>query len=138
MYDLALQVVSLCDIHPQEIGGLMVKIEELLMDEAILAEIGVRLAQRRLELQLTQEILAEQAGISKRTVERIEAGATAQMSTFIRLLRALDLLDRLETLVPEAGPRPMDLVKLKGKARKRASGKRKVTEAGPWQWGDET
>jgi transcriptional regulator with XRE-family HTH domain len=116
----------------------LVKIEELLTDEAILAELGGRLAQRRLELQLTQETLAEQAGVSKRTVERIEAGATTQMSTVIRVLRVLELLDRLETLVPEAGPRPMDLVMLKGKARKRASGKRKSADEGPWQWGDET
>jgi len=114
------------------------KIEGLLTGEAILAELGGRLAQRRLELQLTQEMLAEQAGVSKRTVERIEAGATTQMSTLIRILRVLELLDRLETLVPEAGPRPMDLIKLKGKARKRASGKRKSTDKGPWHWGDET
>ncbi|GAB6111676.1 helix-turn-helix domain-containing protein [Desulfomicrobium salsuginis] len=114
------------------------KIDGLFTDEAILAELGGRLAQRRLELQLTQEMLAEQAGVSKRTVERIEAGATAQVSTLIRVLRVLELLDRLETLVPEAGPRPMDLVRLKGKARKRASGKRQAAHAGPWQWGDET
>lgn len=114
------------------------KIDGLFTDEAILAELGGRLAQRRLELQLTQEMLAEQAGVSKRTVERIEAGATAQMSTLIRVLRVLELLDRLETLVPEAGPRPMDLVRLKGKARKRASGKRQTAHAGPWQWGDES
>ena len=114
------------------------KIEGLLTDEAILAELGGRLARRRLELQFTQEMLAEQAGVSKRTVERIEAGATAQISTLIRILRALELLNRLETLVPEAGPRPMDLVKLKGKARKRASGKRQSAKDGPWQWGDET
>jgi len=114
------------------------KIDGLLTDEAILTELGGRLAQRRLEFQFTQEMLAEQAGVSKRTVERIEAGATAQMSTMIRILRALELLDRLETLVPEAVPRPMDLVKLKGKARKRASGKRQSTKEGPWQWGDET
>ncbi len=113
------------------------KIEGLLTDEAILLELGGRLAQRRLELRLTQEMLAEQAGVSKRTVERIEAGATTQMSTLIRVLRVLELLDRLETLVPEAGPRPMDLVRLKGKARKRASGKRKSLDKGPWQWGDE-
>ncbi len=114
------------------------KIEGLLTDEAILAELGARLAQRRLELELTQEMLAEQAGVSKRTVERIEAGATSQMSTLVRILRALGLADRLETLVPEAGPRPMDLVRLKGKARKRASGKRKSADEGPWHWGDET
>jgi DNA-binding XRE family transcriptional regulator len=114
------------------------KIEGLLTDEAILAELGGRLAQRRLELQLTQEMLAEQAGVSKRTVERIEAGATTQSSTLIRVLRVLDLLDRLETLAPGAGPRPMDLIRLKGKARKRASGKRKSTDKGSWQWGDES
>ncbi|MEN7972915.1 MAG: helix-turn-helix domain-containing protein [Verrucomicrobiota bacterium] len=113
------------------------KIEKLLMDDAILVELGRRLAQRRLELQLTQADLAEQAGISKRTVERIEVGATTQMSTMIRILRALELLDRLEALVPESGPRPMDLIKLKGNARKRASGKRKSEGKGPWQWGDE-
>ncbi|NTW51977.1 MAG: helix-turn-helix domain-containing protein, partial [Chlorobiaceae bacterium] len=60
------------------------KIEGLLTEEAILAELGRRFAQRRLELQLSQEMLAEQAGVSKRTVERVEAGATMQMSTMIR------------------------------------------------------
>lgn len=114
------------------------KIEGLLTDETVLAELGRRLAQRRLELQLTQEVLAEQAGVSKRTVERIEAGATAQTSTLVRVLRVLELLDRLETLVPEAGPRPMDLVRLKGKARKRASGRRKSRDKEPWHWGDDT
>lgn len=114
------------------------KIEELLTDEAILVELGGRLAQRRLELQLTQEMLAEQAGVSKRTVERIEVGATAQTSTLIRILRVLELLGQLEALVPEVGPRPMDLIKLKGKARQRASGKRKSTKQEPWHWGDET
>ncbi len=44
-------------------------------DEAVLREIGARMARRRLDFQLTQADLAEQAGVSKRTVERIEAGA---------------------------------------------------------------
>jgi transcriptional regulator with XRE-family HTH domain len=113
------------------------KIEGLLTDEAILAELGGRLAQRRLELQLTQEMLAGQAGVSKRTVERVEAGATMQMSTMIRILRVLELLDRLETLVPVVGPRPMDLLRLKGRERKRASGKRSPKDDKPWTWGDE-
>jgi len=113
------------------------KIEPLLADEATLAELGGRLAQRRLELQLTQAELAEQAGVSKRTVERVEAGATTQTATLIRILRVLELLDRLEMLVPAAGPSPMDLLKLKGKERKRASRKKKSPSGKPWQWGDE-
>ena len=37
-------------------------------DDAVLEEFGRRLARRRLNLQLTQAKLAEQAGVSKRTV----------------------------------------------------------------------
>lgn len=114
------------------------KIERLLTDDAILSELGVRLAKRRLELQLTQADLAEEAGVSKRTVERLEAGETTQTSTLIRILRVLDLLDRLDALVPEPGPRPMDLLKLKGKERRRASGSRKQGDPGGWTWEDES
>lgn len=113
------------------------KIEGLLTDEAVLIELGGRLARRRIELGLAQAALAEQAGVSKRTVERIEAGAAAQTVTLIRILRVLDLLSRLETLVPDAGPSPMDLLKLKGKERKRAPRKKKSPSGKPWQWGDE-
>ncbi len=50
------------------------KITGLLTDEAVLAELGARIAGRRVELQLTQAAVAEQAGIAKRTLERMEAG----------------------------------------------------------------
>ena len=114
------------------------KLDGLLNDKAILMELGERLARRRLELQLTQADLAEQAGISKRTVERVEAGATTQVSTMIRIIRVLELLDRLEMLVPDVGPRPMDLIKLKGKKRQRASRKKPQSERASWKWGDES
>ena len=58
---------------------------------------------------------------AKRTVERIEAGSSAQMSSVIRILRTLELLPRLDHLFPETEPRPMDLLKRKGKPRRRAS-----------------
>lgn len=114
------------------------KINPLLTDDTILAELGTRLAKRRLELQLTQAALAEEAGVSKRTVERIEAGATTQVLTLIRILRVLELLEHLDVLVPEPGPSPIDLLKLKGKERQRASGRRGEEEKGEWTWGDES
>jgi len=110
-----------------------------LADEAILGEIGGRIARRRLELQLTQADLAEQAGVAKRTVERIEAGASAQMSSLIRIFRVLEVLPGLELLLPESQPGPMELLKHKGKPRQRASGKRTaggVEEPRPWSWDD--
>ncbi|TCD47349.1 helix-turn-helix transcriptional regulator [Chlorobium sp. N1] len=114
------------------------KIEGTLTDEAILGELGGRLAGRRLELQLSQETLAEQAGISKRTVERIESGATTQISSMIRVMRTLGILERLEALVPERRPRPMDLVKLEGKARKRTRSRKTPENRKNWTWGDES
>jgi len=79
-------------------------------------------------------------GVSKRTVERIEAGSTsAQMSSLIRVFRALDLLQDLDRMIPEAGPGPMDMLKRKGKTRQRASKSRKPEDSEkPWTWDDET
>jgi transcriptional regulator with XRE-family HTH domain len=115
------------------------KISELLTDDAILAEIGERIARRRLDLQLTQADVAEQAGVSKRTVERIEAGASAQLSSVIRIFRALDQLPGLDHMLPEAVPRPMDLLKRKGKVRQRASTRSRSNQSDePWSWDDKS
>lgn len=115
------------------------KISKLLTDEAALAEIGARIAGRRLELGLSQAEVAEQAGVGKRTLERIEAGESAQLSSFIRILRVLDALPGLEGVIPEAGSRPMELLKRKSKVRQRAPGRRAAPRPGkPWSWGDES
>ncbi|MGD9874233.1 MAG: helix-turn-helix transcriptional regulator [Kiritimatiellia bacterium] len=113
------------------------KIDALLTDDAVLAELGQRLARRRIDMGLTQEELAREAGVSKRTLERMESGSTAQMKTVLRVLRVLDLMSRLESLLPERGPSPMELLKQQGKARQRASSRVVRESAEPWQWGDE-
>lgn len=88
-----------------------------------LQELGSRLAAQRLTLNLTQAQLAEQAGVSKRTLERLESGAVStQLSAFLRVCRVLGLHDRLELLVPEPESSPIAQLKLKGRTRKRASG----------------
>jgi transcriptional regulator with XRE-family HTH domain len=114
------------------------EISRYLSDDAVLAEIGARLTSLRLDLQLTQADLAEQAGVSKRTVERIETGASAQMSSMIRVLRQLDVLPNLDQMIPESLPRPMDLLKRKNKLRQRASSRsgRKPSDES-WAWDDE-
>jgi transcriptional regulator with XRE-family HTH domain len=113
-------------------------ISKTLADGAILAEIGARVARRRLEIQMTQADVAEQAGVAKRTVERIEGGASAQMSSIVRILRVLDLLPGLDRMIPEAGPRPMELLKQKGKLRQRASRFRHAARPNkPWSWDGE-
>lgn len=114
-------------------------ISKLMADDAVLAEIGTRIARYRIEQQVTQAELAEQAGVSKRTVERVEAGASVQLATIIRILRILDLLPGLDQLLPEPSPRPMELLKQKGKVRQRASsGSRPEKAPEAWAWGDES
>ena len=108
-------------------------------DTAVLEELGGRLCRRRLDLHLTQAKLAEQAGVSKRTVERMENGAAAQTLSLVRVLRVLELLQGLDQLIPETGPRPMDLLKLKGKERKRASsGTTQIRSPKNWSWSDDS
>ena len=108
-------------------------------DAALLADLGRRIARQRLAREWTQADLAREAGVGKRTLERIEAGGSAQLVNLVRLFRALDLLPVLDQLLPDPGPRPMELLKLSGKTRQRAPGRRrKQPPAGePWSWGDE-
>lgn len=114
------------------------KITNLHTDDAILAEIGERLASHRLQRNQTQADLALDAGVSKRTLERIEAGHSAQVSSIIRILRALDRVDGLEQLIPEPGPSPMQALKHGNRTRQRASTPSAEPEAAePWTWGDE-
>lgn len=108
----------------------------LLTDQAVQEEMGERLAQRRIGLGLTQSELARQAGVGRSTVERLEAGHSTQMSSFIRILRALNLLEQFFNLLPKPGLRPMQLVKNQRKLRQRASSKRKTAQkpGGAWVW----
>ncbi len=114
------------------------KISSELTDEAALLELGARLSHARVEQNLTQAALAEQAGVAKRTVERLESGEVAtQLSGFLRVCRALGLMERLDALVPEAGISPMRQLKLQGRRRQRAAGKKAAPAAiKPWTWGE--
>ena len=62
------------------------KIDAYLTDEAVLSELGSRLGRARLERNLTQRELAEEAGVERKAVQRLEAGESVKLSTFIRVL----------------------------------------------------
>jgi transcriptional regulator with XRE-family HTH domain len=113
------------------------RIDAELATGAVLEEVGRRLSRCRLDRGLTQEDAAVRAGIGKRTLERIEGGADFQVSSLVRLLNVLDLHERLDALVPEAGPRPIDLLELGGRARRRAPRRRPSPGGEGWRWGDD-
>ena len=54
----------------------------------------------------------------------MEKGESVQLTSLIRILRALNLADNVDDLVPEPRLSPMAQLKLKGKERRRASSTR--------------
>ncbi len=115
------------------------KIGPDLTEDVLLAELGHRVSRVRIGKNLTQAELAERAGVSRRTIERLESGAVgAQLSIFLRVCRALGLLERLELFLPEPTPGPMALLMNEQKQRRRASGRRGKPADKPWTWGNES
>jgi transcriptional regulator with XRE-family HTH domain len=109
-----------------------------LTDPAVLAEMGERILRRRLEAGLTQAALATAAGLGKRTVERLEAGKGSDLVSFIKVLRALGVVQNLEAVLPAEAVRPMELLELRGRERKRVRPSRTAVEVKqePWTWGE--
>ena len=106
------------------------KIDRLTPGPAVLVELGARLARVRKQRGLTQEALAEEAGIGVATLRRIEDGNDSRLGSWVRLLLALDMAAALEGLLPEDLRSPM------AEAREQ-SGRRRRSKTGDPVWGDE-
>lgn len=113
------------------------RIENSLTDETVLTELGKRVARTRLERNVSQASLATEAGVSKTTLERLERGGGIQLESFIRILRALGQLDRLDIVVSEPLPSPIERIDTRGRTRRRArEGGGETRREGTWTWGD--
>lgn len=108
-----------------------------LTDDATLNELGDRIARLRLDRNQTQQQLADEAGLSRHTLLRLEDGHSVALSALLRTLRALELLDGLETLIPEPLPSPLQQLEREGGRRQRASGTQADdgVDPGQWEWG---
>jgi len=113
-------------------------IETTITDQALLKLIGERLARLRLAKNLTQQQLAERAGLGLRTVQRLEFGETAtQLSGFVRVCRALGLVERFDALIPEQAASPIAQLKQQGRQRKRARSRTILArEPKKWTWAE--
>lgn len=92
-------------------------------DKAILKELGRRLKSMRLRKNMTQKEVAVATGLSLNAVQAAERGVS-KMMTYVKILRVLNALDNLENFLPEMNISPLELAKMAGKKRKRASGTR--------------
>lgn len=87
----------------------------------MLAELGRRLEQQRLARNVTQQELADAAGVGRATLQRLERGRSVQATSLVRVLRALDLLAGLDALVPESLVSPIAELERERRRLRRAS-----------------
>jgi putative transcriptional regulator len=95
-----------------------------------------RLERIRLSRNMTQRQLAEEAGVSTRTIGRLEKGQGVSLDTFIRVLIALRIQHSLQSLLPDPTVRPIERVGAGTGERKRARPAPVNHERPAWSWGD--
>jgi transcriptional regulator with XRE-family HTH domain len=91
-------------------------------DDMIIQAMGAFVRFHRLEQDLTQEQLAERAGLHRTTIRDLELGKRSTLLTLIQVLRSLDQLQALQHFKVSNEISPLQLAKWEAKQRKRASG----------------
>jgi transcriptional regulator with XRE-family HTH domain len=92
--------------------------------EEIEADFGRQIRSLRLRKNVTQIELAQRAGVALGALKNLELGKGATLKTLIRVLRALDRLQWLETIAPVVSISPLQMIKANRPARRRVSPKR--------------
>ncbi len=115
----------------------MTKITDL--DNAtLLREMGRRLAHLRISARITQDELAQKAGISRFSLQRLEKGASGiRLESFFSVLRALGVLESLSIVLPEPSLTPLELAQLEEKKAHLPKRVRKARVKANLKWGDE-
>jgi len=102
------------------------------------SELGTRLARLRLSRNVTQTMLAEDAGIGVRTLRRLEAGEPSTLDSFLRVALALNLADAILGAIPAGRIRPIERVSRNRSERRRARPRPEEDRDRTWTWGDES
>lgn len=108
----------------------MTTIRYAMTDDAVAEEIGRRLAELRIDKQVTQAELAEAIGIDRGRITRLESHGTGKLSTIIAVLRHLNRLDLLQDWLPEEPPQsPLKQLKAMKEGKRHKAGVRSRVRA---------
>lgn len=100
-------------------------IDYFMTNDALLSYVGKQMKQMRINAQMTQQELAERAGVSRVTLALLENGRGAKLDTLISLLRTLQKLEILNQFETQAVISPLLLAKMEGRQPQRVYRKRK-------------
>jgi transcriptional regulator with XRE-family HTH domain len=92
-------------------------------DASLMMMLGNFIREQRIRQNKTQDEVAEAAGINRSTLVKMEAGAAANMLSFVQVLRAIDQLDMLQNFEVREQISPLLLAKMQQNQRQRASKK---------------
>ncbi|HCS21064.1 MAG TPA: transcriptional regulator [Bacteroidetes bacterium] len=96
-------------------------------DTAIAGVLAAYVREVRLEQNKTQQDLATEAGLTRKTVSDFESGhKNITLLTLVQLLRALDVLAVLNAFQTESQVSPLVLAKLEKEKRQRAGRSKKT------------
>ena len=87
----------------------------------VLREVGARLRALRLQQNRRVKDLAADAGVSPRTIDRLEVGRSIGTKNLVRVMRGLGRLQAFEAFIPVPEVSPYDVERLRGRIRQRAS-----------------
>ena len=93
---------------------------EKMSPTAIAEQLGERLKQARLNTDLTQAEVASRTGLNRRTILNAEKG-NVQLKNLVAILIALEMVEQINMFLPIQEVSPLQLAKLRGKKRQRAS-----------------
>lgn len=94
-------------------------IDYFMTNEALLRYIGKQMRQMRINARLSQQQLAERAGVSRSTVTQVENGKGMKLESLVAMLRVLNKLEILNHFEAHAMVSPLLIAKLQGKLPKR-------------------
>jgi transcriptional regulator with XRE-family HTH domain len=97
-------------------------------------ELGKKIKTYRIMADMSQQELAEQSGVSQRSISRLEQGESVQVDNLFKILIALGLGDNIELLVPDQSKRPSFYLEQSEHTPKRV---RKKAQKNRFKWGDE-
>jgi transcriptional regulator with XRE-family HTH domain len=99
-------------------------------DSAIISAIGNYIKEKRLSINKTQARVAEDAGVNRSTLVKIENGESITLISLTQILRALDMLHVFNVFKIEKIISPIELAKMEKKKRQRARNKKESIKAG--------
>ena len=109
------------------------KITAATYEQEILKELGNRIKQYRIALNITQIELADKCGISSSTQVRIENGVDSKISNYVKILTALGLAENLDMLIPEMQPDFKALYEQKPQKQRATSNAKKPKSNWIWE-----